>query len=128
MKNKKIRVLIVEDSAVMRKILVEIMSRDPGLEVVGTAPDALIARDKLVALKPDVMTLDISLPQMDGISFLEKVMCYFPTRTLVISSSTDPGSANALRAFSAGAIGVIGKPQMSSVEAMQDFCTELVER
>lgn len=111
----KIRVLIVEDSAVMRKLLTALLEADGEIEVIATAPDAEIAREKLVGLRPDVMTLDLQLPGMDGVSFLEKVMQHFPTRTLVISQHAGEGSEAALKA---GALAVMAKP---SIESQDDW-------
>ncbi|MCK6599360.1 MAG: chemotaxis response regulator protein-glutamate methylesterase, partial [Bdellovibrionaceae bacterium] len=107
---KKIRVLIVDDSAVIRKFLEKILSTDPEIEVVGSAVDPYQAREKLVELKPDVMTLDVEMPKMDGITFLSKVMRHFPIRTIVFSSLTSQGSESYLQAMAAGAIEVLEKP------------------
>ncbi len=119
--DKKIKVLIVDDSAVIRKLLTKIISDCPDMEVVAAAPDPYVARDKLVELRPDVMTLDVEMPRMDGLSFLEKVMTFMPTRTLIVSSLAKEGSEIALRAFELGAIDVIEKPSLDvtrSLEAM----------
>ncbi|MEA2104713.1 MAG: chemotaxis response regulator protein-glutamate methylesterase [Candidatus Cloacimonadota bacterium] len=105
-----IKVLIVDDSAVVRKILKEELSKDPQIQVVGTAPDPYIARDKLVQLEPDVITLDVEMPKMDGITFLRKVMKYKPIPTIIVSSLTTKGSKLAMEAFEAGAVEVIPKP------------------
>src|SRR3954463_1041367 len=107
-----IRVLIVDDSSIIRSLLSRFLSADPEIEVVGTAPDPFVARDKLVTLKPDVITLDIEMPRMDGLTFLGKIMQYFPTRTIVISSLSTEGSETALRALELGAIDVVAKPAM----------------
>lgn len=105
-----IKVLIVDDSAVVRKIFTEELSKEPDIQVVGTAPDPYVARDKLVRLKPDVMTLDIEMPRMDGITFLRKVMKYFPIPTIIVSSLTSKGGKLALEAFDIGAVEVLSKP------------------
>ena len=84
--NGKIRVLVVDDSAIVRKILTEALSGQPDLEVVGTAPDPYIARDKILALQPDVLTLDIEMPRMDGLTFLKKLMRFRPMPVIVILS------------------------------------------
>lgn len=125
---KKIRVLVVDDSAVLRKMLTKILESDPGIEVVATAPDPFIARDKLVELKPDVMTLDVEMPKMDGITFLEKVMEHFPTRTLLFSSLSSKGSETALRALEVGAVDVMGKPAMDVQNGLMSLANELIER
>ncbi len=108
-----IKVLIVDDSAVVRKIFTEELSRDPELEVVGTAPDPYIARDKIVRLQPDVITLDIEMPRMDGITFLRKLMHYQPMPVIVVSSLTEKGSQLALEALDLGAVEVMNKPGAS---------------
>jgi Chemotaxis response regulator containing a CheY-like receiver domain and a methylesterase domain len=85
---RKIRVLVVDDSAVVRKVFSEELTREGDIEVVGTAPDPYVARDKIVQLKPDVVTLDIEMPRMDGITFLRKLMKYFPLPVIIVSSLT----------------------------------------
>lgn len=107
---KQIKVLIVDDSAVVRKVLSKELSVRPGIKVIGTAPDPYVARGKIVRLSPDVVTLDIEMPRMDGITFLKKLMQYYPLPVIVLSSLTDKGSRLAMDAFSAGAVDVISKP------------------
>lgn len=106
---KKIRVLVVDDSVVMQRFLTRAIGMDPELEVVDTAADPYEARDKLVNLAPDVMTLDIEMPRMDGITFLKAVMQHRPTPTVVCSNATTPGSAREHQAKIAGAAAVICK-------------------
>lgn len=125
---QKIRVLIVDDSAVIRKLLEKIFSSSPDIEVVGTAADPYIARDKLVALKPDVMTLDVEMPRMDGISFLEKVMQHFPTRTVIFSSLAKTGSETYLRALEAGAIEILEKPSIDVSQSLEALSQTIVEK
>lgn len=105
-----IKVLIVDDSAVVRQTLERELSKDPGIVVVGTAPDPFIARDKIVELKPDVITLDIEMPRMDGITFLRKLMQHHPLPVIILSSLSAQGSEVALEALSAGAVEVLCKP------------------
>src|SRR3954449_11867748 len=100
----KTRVLIVDDSAIVRKILAEALSGEVDIEVVGTAPDPFVARDKILSLKPDVLTLDIEMPRMDGVTFLKKLMHHHPMPVIVISSQGDASSRAALDALEAGAI------------------------
>ena len=107
---KKIRVLVVDDSAVVRKVFSEELSHEKDIEVVATAPDPYVARDKIVALKPDVVTLDVEMPRMDGITFLKKLMRYFPLPVIIVSSLTKAGGALALEAMDSGAVDVICKP------------------
>ncbi|MGA8594299.1 MAG: chemotaxis response regulator protein-glutamate methylesterase [Bryobacteraceae bacterium] len=107
---RKIRVLIVDDSAIVRKILTEAISAETDLEVVGTAPDPFIARDKVLALKPDVLTLDIEMPRMDGLTFLKKLMHYHPLPVIVISSLGQSSCEATLQALQSGAVEVLAKP------------------
>lgn len=106
----KIKVLIVDDSAVVRKILSEAVSAESDMEVVGTAPDPYIARDKLLALKPDVLTLDIEMPRMDGLTFLKQLMRHCPVPTIIISSLGQASCAATLEALRCGAVDVLAKP------------------
>lgn len=106
----KIRVLIVDDSAIVRKVLTDALSGETDIEVVGTAPDPFVARDKILALQPDVLTLDIEMPRMDGVTFLKKLMHHHPMPVIVISSLGVASSRAALEALEAGAIDVLAKP------------------
>jgi len=124
----KIRVLIVDDSAVIRKLLNHIISSQPDMEVVGLAPDPYIARDKIVELKPDVMTLDVEMPRMDGLTFLEKVMGYIPTRTIIISSLAKKQSETALRALELGAVDVLEKPSLDVTKNMEELGATIAEK
>ncbi|MGE0086189.1 MAG: chemotaxis response regulator protein-glutamate methylesterase [Desulfococcaceae bacterium] len=105
-----IKVLIVDDSAVVRKILTEELSKYRDIEIVGSAVDPYVARDKIVKLKPDVITLDLEMPRMDGLSFLVKLMKYYPMPVVVLSSLTPKNSETALKALELGAIEVLCKP------------------
>ena len=107
---KKIRVLIVDDSAIVRKILSDCLSAERDIEVAGTAPDAIIARDKIRVLAPDVITLDIEMPRLDGIAFLRELMKERPMPVIIISSIAGRGCAAALEAVEAGAVEVLAKP------------------
>jgi two-component system chemotaxis response regulator CheB len=108
--NRKIRVLIVDDSAIVRKILTEALSGETDMEVVGTAPDPFVARDKILALRPDVLTLDIEMPRMDGLTFLKKLMHFHPLPAVVISSLAQPSCHAAVQALEFGAVEVLAKP------------------
>lgn len=121
-----IRLLIVDDSAVVRQILSREVSRSPDIEVVATAPDPYIARDKIVYLKPDVMTLDVEMPRMDGITFLRRVMQHHPIPTIVVSSLTPKGGVVAMEALDAGAIDVVSKPGGSYT--VGDLTNVLIEK
>jgi len=110
MTENKIRVLICDDSALVRQILISVFDADPQIEVVGAAHNPLIARDMIKKLNPDVLTLDIEMPEMDGLSFLEKIMTLRPMPVVMISSLTQQGTAQTLRAMELGVCEVIGKP------------------
>lgn len=105
-----IKVLIVDDSAVVRSILTSELSKHKDIEIIGTAVDPYVARDKIVKLRPDVITLDIEMPRMDGLSFLAKLMKHLPMPVVVVSSLTPKNSDTALKALELGAIEVLGKP------------------
>jgi two-component system chemotaxis response regulator CheB len=105
-----IRVLIVDDSAFVRKTLQEELSKHDDIDVVGTAGDPYIARDKIAASRPDVLTLDLEMPRMDGLTFLARLMKYYPIPVVVVSSLAPENSAAALKAFELGAAEVISKP------------------
>lgn len=105
-----IRVLVVDDSAVVRKILTEELSKYPDIDVVGSAVDPYVARDKIVELSPHVLTLDVEMPRMDGLSFLAKLMRYHPLPVVIVSSVTPKNSEAAIRALELGAVEVICKP------------------
>lgn len=124
----KIRVLLVDDSAVIRTMLQKILSSDPEIEVVGTAPDPYVGRDKLVTLKPDVMILDIEMPKMDGITFLTKVMEHFPTRTIIFSSLSLERSEVALKCLEVGAIDTMAKPAIDVTKGVMEFKDELIAK
>jgi two-component system chemotaxis response regulator CheB len=106
------KVLIVDDSSLMRQLLTQIINSDPDLEVIGTASDPFIAREKIKALHPDVLTLDVEMPRMDGLTFLEKLMRGHPMPVVMISSLTERGAETTLRALSLGAVDYIAKPKL----------------
>ncbi len=123
----RIKVLVVDDSAIVRKLLSEQLSRCPQITVVGTAPDPYVARDKIVTLEPDVITLDVEMPKMDGITFLKKLMRYYPLPVIVVSSLTPRGSQLAMEALEAGAVEVIPKPGSSySVNELGEILIEKI--
>jgi two-component system chemotaxis response regulator CheB len=104
------RVLIVDDSAVVRQVLTDELSKQPGIQVIGSAPDPVAARDIIVRERPDVLTLDLEMPRMDGLEFLRRIMANLPMPVIVVSSLTPAGSALALEALEAGAVDVLCKP------------------
>jgi two-component system, chemotaxis family, protein-glutamate methylesterase/glutaminase len=121
-----IRVLVVDDSAVVRKVFSEELSRERGIKVIGTAPDPYVARDKIVKLKPDVVTLDIEMPRMDGLTFLKKLMKYYPLPVIIVSSLTRKGGKMAMEALSNGALEVISKP--SAAYSVGDMSVQLADK
>jgi two-component system chemotaxis response regulator CheB len=123
---KTIKVLIVDDSAIVRKIFSEELARYADIEVVGAAPDPFVARDKIVALKPDVITLDIEMPRMDGLTFLRKMMKHYPLPIIIVSSLTPKGGKLTLEAMENGAVDVIAKP--GSSYSVGDMSAQLVEK
>ncbi len=121
-----IKVLIVDDSAVVREIFSTELSKDPELEVVGTAIDPYIARDKILKLNPHVITLDVEMPRMDGITFLRKLMRYHPLPVIIVSSLTPKGGQLALEALNAGAVDVLCKP--GAAYTVGDMSVELIDK
>ena len=109
-KPRRIRVLVVDDSALVRKAIADALALDPDLEVVGTAPDPYVAREKIARLDPDVLTLDLEMPRMDGLTFLRLLMQHHPLPVVVVSSLAQAGSQTALEAIEAGAVDVLAKP------------------
>ncbi|MGD8786193.1 MAG: chemotaxis response regulator protein-glutamate methylesterase [Phycisphaerales bacterium] len=122
----KIRVLIVDDSAIVRKILTEQLGKHSNIEVVGTAPDPFVARDKIISLNPDVLTLDVEMPRMDGITFLRQLMKSHPMPVIILSSLTPKGGKTAMEALAAGAVEVISKP--GPAYSVAEACNDLVEK
>lgn len=125
---KKTRVLIVDDSALVRQLLTEILSSDPGIEVVGSAMDPLAARDKILRLEPDVLTLDVEMPRMDGLTFLEKLMRARPMPVVMISSLTERGCETTLRALELGAVDIVTKPKLDIRTGTLDLAEEIIAK
>jgi two-component system, chemotaxis family, protein-glutamate methylesterase/glutaminase len=126
--NKKIRALVVDDSAVMRQLLTEILSSDPGIEVVGTAPDPYVAREKIKQLNPDVLTLDVEMPRMDGLAFLRNLMRLRPMPVVMCSSLTQNGAAVALDALALGAVDFVAKPTVDVTQGVKASAQEIIEK
>jgi two-component system, chemotaxis family, protein-glutamate methylesterase/glutaminase len=125
---KKIRVLTVDDSALMRQVLAMLLAKDPDIEVIGSAPDPFIAREKIKALNPDVLTLDVEMPKMDGITFLEKLMRGHPMPVVMVSSLTEAGCATTFRALELGAVDFITKPKIDLRQGMEDIAQDLIAK
>ncbi len=118
--NRKIRVLIVDDSAVVRQALTEILSSDPEIEILGTASDPFVAAQKIREEVPDVITLDVEMPRMDGITFLQKIMSQHPIPVVMCSSLTEEGSETALKALEYGAVEIIQKPKLGVKQFLEE--------
>lgn len=125
---KKIRVLIIDDSALMRQLIKEILQLDHSIEVVGSAKDPFDAREKILALNPDVLTLDVEMPRMDGLSFLEKLMAGRPMPVVMLSSLTEKGCQTTMRALELGAVDFITKPKLDVVAGMDSLVDEIIEK
>jgi two-component system chemotaxis response regulator CheB len=124
----KIRVLVIDDSALIRKILTEVLSSSPEIEVVGAAADPLIAREMIKQLNPDVLTLDIEMPHMDGITFLSNLMRLRPTPVVMISTLTEHGAEATLNALSLGAVDFIAKPKVDVVNTLNEYAEEIISK
>ena len=120
-----VRVLIVDDSAVMRQLLTTLLSDDPEIEVVGTAPDPHVARERIKALNPDVVTLDVEMPRMDGLTFLRKIMTLRPTPVVMVSTLTQAGAEVTLEALEIGAVDFVAKPTVDIANARDGLALEL---
>lgn len=125
---KKIRVLIIDDSLLIRKVLTSILSTAPDIEVVGAAEDPLIARDMIKQLNPDVLTLDIEMPRMNGITFLRNLMRLRPTPVIMISMLTECGAEATLDALALGAVDFVAKPRMDTESTLNDYAKEIISK
>ncbi|VAW85618.1 Chemotaxis response regulator protein-glutamate methylesterase CheB [hydrothermal vent metagenome] len=124
----KIKVLVIDDSALVRNLLTEIINDDPSCEVVGTAQDPIIARDKIKVLNPDVLTLDVEMPRMDGITFLEKLMRLRPMPVVMVSSLTEAGADVTLQALEYGAVDFVSKPKIDLVHGLKEYSEEIIRK
>jgi two-component system, chemotaxis family, protein-glutamate methylesterase/glutaminase len=128
MATKKIRVLVVDDSALVRQILVEVLNAAPDVEVVGTASDPFMARDRIKELNPDVLTLDVEMPRMDGLTFLANLMRLRPMPVVMVSSLTEKGADTTLKALELGAIDFVSKPKIDLAGTLADFGGEILAK
>ncbi len=124
----KIKVLIVDDSALIRSVMSEIISSQPDMEVVGVAPDPIVARDLIKKTNPDVLTLDVEMPRMDGLDFLEKLMRLRPMPVVMVSSLTERGSEITLRALELGAVDFVTKPKLSIQSGMREYTDMIADK
>jgi len=123
-----IRVLVVDDSALIRGLLSEIIRQDPAMELVGAAPDAFVAKEMVMKYKPDVITLDIEMPKVDGLTFLDRLMKARPTPVLMISTLTEKGAEATMRALELGAIDFIAKPKLNVSHSIAEYEQEIVAK
>ena len=128
MGGERIKVLIIDDSALVRKLMTEIISREPDMEVVGVAPDPYVARDLIKSTDPDVLTLDIEMPRMDGLDFLEKLMRLRPMPVVMVSTMTERGSEITLRALELGAVDFVAKPKLDIAKGMDEAAEAITHR
>jgi two-component system chemotaxis response regulator CheB len=119
---------VIDDSAVMRQLLTEILGSDPGIEVIGTAPDPFVAREKIKLLNPDVLTLDVEMPRMDGLAFLRNLMRLRPMPVVMCSSLTQKGAAVALDALALGAVDFVAKPAVDVVHGIKEAAQEIISK
>ena len=128
MSGNKIRVLIVDDSALIRGVMTKILSEDPEIEVVGAAPDPYAARDKIKTLAPDVLTLDVEMPKMDGLTFLQKLMAARPMPVVMVSSLTDKGAATTMQALESGAVDFVTKPTVDIQHGLGELAQQITSK
>jgi two-component system chemotaxis response regulator CheB len=126
--DRKIRVLVVDDSALVRRLLSEILGSDRGIEVVGTATDPYAARDKIKQLNPDVLTLDVEMPRMDGVTFLFNLMRLRPMPVIMVSSLTEKGADVTLQALELGAVDFVTKPKLDLAATLDDYAAEIIAK
>ncbi|MGB1558629.1 MAG: response regulator, partial [Oceanococcaceae bacterium] len=123
-----IRVLVVDDSALARHVLTEVLSAQPDIDVIGAAQDPYVARDLIKQLSPDVITLDVEMPRMDGLMFLENLMRLRPTPVVMVSSLTTRGAEVTLRALELGAIDFVAKPELGLADGLRRHADELAAK
>jgi two-component system chemotaxis response regulator CheB len=128
MEKKKITVLIVDDSALVRQVLTAVLSSDPKIDVIGAAKDPFDAREQIKKLNPDVLTLDIEMPKMDGITFLEKIMTLRPMPVVMVSTLTQKGGDLTMRALELGAVDFVSKPTSDVQQSLTELGSELIEK
>ena len=128
MSGRPVRVLVVDDSALIRQVMAELLDADPGIMVVGTAADPYIARDKIKQLSPDVLTLDVEMPRMDGLTFLRNLMRLRPMPVVMVSTLTEAGAQVTLDSLALGAVDFIAKPKLDIARGLTDYAALLVEK
>jgi two-component system chemotaxis response regulator CheB len=128
MQKRKLKVLVIDDSALIRGVMKEIINRESDMECVGSAPDPLVAREMIKSLNPDVLTLDVEMPKMDGLDFLERLMRLRPMPVLMVSTLTESGSDITFRALELGALDFFSKPKMDIARGMEEYAIEITDK
>jgi len=128
MGNRKLKVLVIDDSALIRSVMKEIIDREKDMECVGAAPDPLVAREMIKDLNPDVLTLDVEMPKMDGLDFLERLMRLRPMPVLMVSTLTERGSDITFRALELGAVDFVSKPKLDIARGMEEYAIEITDK
>lgn len=126
--NHKTKVLVIDDSALIRSVMKEIINREKDMECVGAAPDPLVAREMIKSLNPDVLTLDVEMPRMDGLDFLERLMRLRPMPVVMVSTLTERGSDITFRALALGAVDFVSKPKMDIARGMEEYAIEITDK
>ena len=124
---KTINVLVVDDSATVRQVMTDVLKKDPEIRIIGTASDPLFAMEHMKKQWPDVVTLDVEMPRMDGISFLKHLMSTHPTPVVICSSLTEKGAETTMQAMAAGAVSIVTKPQLGVKKFLEDSSSQLIE-
>ena len=128
MENRKIKVLVIDDSALIRSVMKELINHEADMECVGAAPDPLVAREMIKTLNPDVLTLDVEMPKMDGLDFLERLMRLRPMPVVMVSTLTERGSDITFRALALGSVDFVSKPKMDIARGMEEYATEITDK
>jgi two-component system chemotaxis response regulator CheB len=128
MRDGKLKILVIDDSALIRNVLKDIIDREPDMKCVGVAPDPLVARELIKQLNPDVLTLDVEMPRMDGLEFLEKLMRLRPIPVVMVSTMTETGSEVAFRALELGAVDFVTKPKLDIVRGMEEYAITITDK
>lgn len=128
MTDRKIKVLVIDDSALIRSVMKEIINREADMQCVGAAPDPIVAREMIKSLNPDVLTLDVEMPKMDGLDFLERLMRLRPMPVVMVSTLTERGSNITFRALELGAVDFVSKPKLDIARGMEEYAGEITDK